>query len=197
VAKVAQILGANVILLDQSTLSVAARLAPIPAIVGRDDRQDWQEADCAAFIAQVCEHLPVGISLRAWHMMPLAVWHGRHARLLKDDLNFHPFGRLNVMLLPADAASADVLGLPVHPGSVTLDVIERAELTLDKVADQVAQARVELNEASLRTALAVADATVFAAANLLADKQFGRDVYKRHLKLFGQALGWAHARKAQ
>jgi hypothetical protein len=179
----------------------------VPVLLRKDAQQDWQEQDCANFISQVCTHLPEGVALTPWHMLPAELWQGHQARLLCNDLNFHPFGRLNIMLLPADAHSSAALGLPQHPGSVTEDYVARGQKAVDRVAAQIEGLRLALTDASpetvkqaeidFRTALAIADATILAAANMLADAQFGREVYKRHLRMFGSALGWAHARRLQ
>jgi hypothetical protein len=153
--------------------------------------QDWQEQDCHLFIEQVSKHLPTGVALKPWHMLPIALWSGRHAHMLRHNLNFHPFGRLNVMLMPADESSIAALGLPQHPGEPDSDYVGRAERTLDRIAAQVQE------QAKGTITNAVADAAILAAANMLADSYFGRAAYMQHLKLFGRSLGWAHARKLQ
>jgi hypothetical protein len=163
----------------------------LPASLALSASQDWQEHDCHLFIEQISKHLPTGVALKPWHMLPIALWSGRHANMLRHDLNFHPFGRLNVMLMPADEMSSITLDLPQHPGDPDADYVGRAERTLDKIAAQVN------SQASGTTTLAVTDAVILAAANMLADSYFGRAAYMQHLKLFGSALGWAHARKLQ
>lgn len=75
--------------------------------------EDAATARMNAVVAKVNAHMP-GVSVAPWAIIPWSVWEGLNAEfLIKTD--FCPSSPWNNMLLPADAESAAVLGLPEHP----------------------------------------------------------------------------------
>ncbi len=159
-------------------------------------KEDAATARMNALVAKVNAHVP-GVSVIPWAMIPWSVWEGLNAEfLIKRD--FLPSSPWNNLLLPADAASADFLGLPLHPRA--------AQPGLDEnVAALITELRIEARDEFQTTFAALARGDwsaldrheafrndqfkkLIALTRYVADLVFGSAACARHDELFGFGL---------
>lgn len=159
-------------------------------------KEDAATARMNALVAEVNAHI-AGISVIPWAMVPWSVWEGLNAEfLIKRD--FLPSSPWNNLLLPADAASADFLGLPPHP--------RVAQPGLDEnIARLITELRIEARDEFQTTFAALARGDwsaldrheafradqfkkLIALTRYVANEIFGAAACARHDELFGFGL---------
>jgi hypothetical protein len=119
------------------------------------------EARLAQENARIAEAHP-GCSVAAQFILTDEVWSGRHADLLQNVLELTPYWPPNTRLLPADAVSAEALGLPVHYDGPFGRVLQVADAHIDLIVaragiEDVAAADEAVKDAMRRDLAALAD----------------------------------------
>ena len=75
----------------------------------------------------VAERVPGG-RMRGFSLLPDSCWNGELGRFLMMRLDLFPYDAWNMVLLPADAATAEALDMPLHPnGEVPVFVAKATE----------------------------------------------------------------------
>lgn len=158
--------------------------------------EDVATAQMDAMVDRVNAHIP-GVSVIPWAIIPWSVWEGLNAELLIST-DFMPSSPWNNLLLPADAYSAEFLGLPEHPRAAVPGLHENITQLIDELRAE-RQAQVEACKSALAgdgwTAIERFEAykaerfqKLFALARHVADMTFGSAVIARHDELFGIGL---------
>jgi hypothetical protein len=158
--------------------------------------EDAATAQMNALVERVNAHIP-GIAVMPWAIIPWSVWEGANAELLIST-DFMPSSPWNNLLLPADARSAEFLGLPEHPRTAIPGLHENLTGLIDELhAERSAQ--VEACKTSLPhsgwSAVEQFEAykterfqKLFALARHVAVMVFGEQACARHDELFGIGL---------
>jgi hypothetical protein len=156
------------------------------------------------FLVMLYSKLPPNMRLKPWFMLPEIIWTTEFGEFLMRNFKLYPCSPNNIMLLPDDEYTSMSLGLPVHIGNPPDDYVKGAFEALITIAKELNLARdktaLEIDggdmDAPLRlmSNLREFDAKIIATSNTLAAILFGEKAYDQHLKLFGKALGWSHAR---
>lgn len=158
--------------------------------------EDAATAQMDALVARVNAHIP-GVAVIPWAIIPWSVWEGLNAELLIST-DFMPSSPWNNLLLPADAQSAEYLGLPEHPRAAIPGLHENITALIDELRAE-RSAQVEACKASLPqdgwSAIERFDADktarfqkLFALARHVATMVFGEAACARHDELFGISL---------
>jgi hypothetical protein len=167
-------------------------LTPERARVKEDEATERMDA----IVAKVNTHIP-GVTVAPWAMIPWAVWQGLNAEfLMKAD--YFPSSPWNNILLPADAASSDFLGLPQHPRMAQPGLDENltqmiTELRLES-CDEFDKNFAALSQGDWsaldrhETYKTAQFQKLFALAQYVAAEVFGEEVRARHNELFGIGL---------
>ncbi len=118
-------------------------------------------------------------TIKAYNIIPPALWDKETCEFLTGPLNAYPAGRGNTLLLPTDAASAAVLGLPVHPGAAGEATLRLAQREVRRAKSQLAA---ELrDEAALRFGF-----QAFLRAQAV--EAIGEAAWLKHAGIFGAVL---------
>lgn len=156
-----------------------------------------------ALVEVLNENMPDGALVRPWAMVPQIIFMDELANFLMLALDFYPACMNNTMLLAADKRSADILGIPEHPGAAPRSIEEEALLTLREVRDAFADEHSRVGEA-----LASGDITtlmhraarkkeytdsVCLIAQGLCENMFGPRAMSRHHRHFAHILRWQAA----
>jgi len=96
------------------------------------DREKF-EARLAEMNRSVAARVPGG-QMRGFSLLPDPCWNGELAHLLMMRLDLFPYDDWNMIFLPADAATAAALDMPMHPNGNVPAFVENAEQFL-RVAD--------------------------------------------------------------
>ncbi|MFM5923292.1 MAG: hypothetical protein ACKOPG_03780 [Novosphingobium sp.] len=158
--------------------------------------EDAATAQMDALVERVNAHIP-GVSVIPWAIIPWSVWEGPNAELLIST-DFLPSSPWNNLLLPAEARSADFLGLPEHPRAAIPGLHENLSGMIDQLRAERSE-QVEACRASLPgggwSAIEQFEAgkqdrfqKLFALARHVAAMIFGEAVCARHDELFGIGL---------
>lgn len=108
----------------------------LPTQTAAQAKSDVLKRELDALVASVNDELGGVCTVLPWAMVPWSVWNREPAEFMMGTCDFYPASRWNTMLLPADAASAERLGLPVHPRT-----------PIDGLEDAAAKVFTELSEA--------------------------------------------------
>ena len=166
-------------------------------------RFDRKREEQEAFLAEVNEQMPEGVSVVPWAMIPWSIWSQQHAPFLLVVCELYPVGPWNTLLLPADEHSSLILNLPQHlrgspPGleDAANRVIGEIHEKLNEVHARTADALAEGTLSSMdehAAAVKQASASVTGLAHALGAQTYGDEAYARHNEVFGAALGWTLA----
>jgi hypothetical protein len=94
-----------------------------------------RETDARA--AEVNRSLPNGCHVKPHYLIPAQVWKGPHADFLLHRLDMIPDAPWNVLLLPADAQSAELLDMHEHPGILPCEYLRSAENMIAAIAREL------------------------------------------------------------
>jgi hypothetical protein len=107
------------------------------------DREKF-EARLAEMNRSVAARVPGGL-MRGFSLLPDPCWNGEMAHLLMMRLELFPYDDWNMIFLPADAATAAALDMPIHPNGNVPAFVANAEKFL---RDADAHLRAAHDEAS-------------------------------------------------
>jgi hypothetical protein len=65
--------------------------------------------------------------MRGFSLLPDTCWNGELGQLLMMRLDLFPYDDWNMIFLPADAATAAALDMPIHPNGNVPDFVGKAE----------------------------------------------------------------------
>ena len=164
-------------------------------------RAEQSHALLNAHIADINTGLPGGARVAAYAMLPWAMWQRRHAAMLMVTCGFYPTQFWNTFLLPEDANSAALLGLPQHPRIYPDRLHDALDQAFDSFATDFHQGQEQIQKAVLagRTgAFGQVDSVtqelklnIVAIAHESVRATFGEAIYENHRKLFAYKLGWS------
>lgn len=167
-------------------------------------RHDAAFAQQTQFVDRVNSQLPEGTSVGPYAMIPWSVWQTEFGQMLMVNCEFYPTQPWNTMLLPDDERSSFVLDLPVHPGAYPPTLQPAIERYLAEFREELDAARAYTDESfasgemDLKVfgeALDKLKSNVIAMAHSMTSITFGEEVYDRHLRMFGETLGWPFAKR--
>ena len=151
-----------------------------------------------AVVAHVNDELANGCSVLPWARIPWSVWSMDSAEFLMKACCAYPAALWNNMLLPADAKSAAILGLPQHPRVAVRDLDIDANRLIGQLRDefqiQHQQTALALQKGDMSALSKVEEqrqkrlSNVGGLASYLGGHVFGEDARKRHDQLFGFGL---------
>lgn len=162
-------------------------------------RFDEELAKQRAFIEEANAHLPQGVRVVPYAMLPWELWNGRFGELLVIRCALRAPGAWNQMLLAEDAHSSQVLGLPQHPGSYPDGLIAQIENLLEEayapIAGMFEKVHAEQNVGWDQVQAheeAINDLTkkVIGLSHYLGSMCLGEEVFAHHKQLFGMNVGW-------
>jgi hypothetical protein len=158
--------------------------------------EDAATAQMNALVGKVNAHIP-GVAVIPWAIIPWSVWEGPNAELLIST-DFMPSSPWNNLLLPADAHSAEFLGLPEHPRTAVPGLHENLAGMIDQLRaerrDQIEVCKGALPSAGwsaieqFETYKKERFQKLFALARHVTVMVFGEAVSARHDELFGVGL---------
>jgi hypothetical protein len=149
-----------------------------------------------AIVAKVNAHIP-GVSVIPWAMIPWSVWQDQNAEFLMK-MDFFQSSPWNNMLLPADAASSDYLGLPQHPRIAQPGLDEELSRLITELRIETADKIASFMPAFVRGDISFLDEftefsndrfrKLMALTRYVAYDIFGKEACIRHDELFGFGL---------
>ena len=166
-------------------------------------RHDAAFSQQKKFVARVNSNIPPGATVAPYAMLPWELWNGPCAHVLSVVCEFFPAQPWNTMLLAEDEQTRYILDLPIHPGSYPPNLLLSVERHLENFTTEFEQVRkavgAELSEGRFQSdkfgaAVEQLKTRIIAMANSVAAISLGEKVYERHLLLFGETLGWGHAK---
>lgn len=158
--------------------------------------EDAATAQMNEIVERVNAHIQ-GVSVIPWAIIPWSVWEGPNAELLIST-DFLPSSPWNNLLLPADARSAEFLGLPEHPRAAIPGLHDNIVPLIDELRAE-RQSQVEACKSALAgdgwSAIERFEAykterfqKLFALARHVTVMVFGDAVNAKHDELFGIGL---------
>lgn len=161
-------------------------------------RSEAVQRELDVMVASVNNELGGTREVVPWAMVPWSVWNREPAAFMLVTCEFYPASRWNTMLLPANAETAEALGLPQHPRGA-IEGLEDAAARVFTELSQQHEAKLAKVSAALgrgqTSALAEADrgrdevrAQAAGIARHFGHAVFGGDVADRHEHLFGEIL---------
>jgi hypothetical protein len=154
--------------------------------------------------AEVNAALPAGVAVIPWALIPWSIWSRDHADYLMITCEFYPAGLWNTMLLPADAASAQALGLPAHLRGIPDGLEDASNRLIGDIRARDAKALQAAGAAVMGGGLEGLDAfaaakrqaagNIVGLAHYLGAAVYGAPAWARHGELLAGKLGWTAGR---
>jgi hypothetical protein len=163
-------------------------------------KSDAAHESLERLVTHVNRQLTGGARVGRFSLIPWAVWQGVNAEFLMKACDFYPCDRWNTMLLPEDAKSAAILGLPQHPQAGDPGFDAQISNLISQMREEFSAEHNRIGAALLKGDMSALDgqedrkhkrrADLAGLASYLGNHFFGAEAWTRHDALFGASLGW-------